>query len=126
MILKLGVELMKRALPQLVIALHKKGTERALRQWPLVTLLVHEHAEFHIDVGELREGIVVAVERGTTEREEALLLFRKDVRLHSPNLVQTDPPLFQRRIVEKGGQLLIVDCLNFRDNKRRNFANRRE
>src|SRR2546423_8104439 len=50
-ILKLSIELVKGAFPQLVIALHEKRAERTLGQRFFFAFVVDEDAELHVDVG---------------------------------------------------------------------------
>ena len=46
--------------------------------------------------------------------------------LHPPDLVQGDPPFFQRRIVEVLGKLPVLDRLDFRRDEGRGLADFRE
>src|SRR6266567_8270089 len=62
MILEFGVELMKSAFPQLVVPFHEKRTERTLRQRSFAAGRVSQQAELHVHVGQLRKGVVVAIE----------------------------------------------------------------
>ena len=84
-----------------MIALDEKGAVGALGERPLDAFFVDDHAELHVDIGQLGEGIGVAVERRAPEREQSLLLFGKHVRLHPADLAQAHAPFRERGIVEK-------------------------
>ena len=84
--------------------------------------LVGQHAELHVDVGQLRKRVVVAAERDAAERENPFLRLGKHVRLHPANLAQLRPPLRQRRIDNELRELVIGNRLDFRDEKRRRLA----
>src|SRR5205085_1219487 len=75
-VLEFVVELVKGALSQFVVAFDEKRAERALSERLLFTLVVDQHAKLHVDVGQLRECFVVAVERGVAEGQEALFRLR--------------------------------------------------
>src|SRR5450432_4724616 len=79
-ILKFAIKLMERAFAYFMIALHQKRAERTLTERAFLALLVEQRAEFHVDVGELRKGVVVAIKRGAAEREQALLRLREHMR----------------------------------------------
>src|SRR5713101_850796 len=83
MVLEFGVELMKSAFPQLVVPLHEKGTERTLRQRSFAAGRVSQQAELHVHVGQLRKGVVVAIECGAAEREQSFLRFGEHMRFHA-------------------------------------------
>ena len=98
-VFELFVELVEGALTQCVIALNKKRTERALCERMFAALLVEQSAEFHIDVGQLRERVVVAIECDVAESEQPFFCFGKNVRLHAANLFQLRSPRSQNGIV---------------------------
>ncbi len=117
MILELGVELVKGAFPQRVIALHKEAAVGALRERPLLAFLVDQDAELHVDIGQLRKGVVVAIECRAPEGEKTLFFFRKHMRLHPADLAQPDLPLRKRGVFQELGELLVRDRLDFRDDE---------
>ena len=125
MILELGVKLMESLLPQSVIALDQEGAERALGQRTFLALGISQRAELHVHIGQLREGIVIAVERGTAEREQAFLRFREHVRLVPPDFFQARAPFRECGIAQIRRECFVVDRLNFRNQKRRGFADLR-
>ena len=100
-----------------MIALDEERAEGALRECAFLAFLFEEHAEFHVDIRQLREGVVVAVERRAAEREQTLLLFGKNVRFHPADFVQPDAPFRQRRIVEELREMLVLDRLDLRDDE---------
>ena len=78
MILEFVVELLKARFAQTGSRLTQERTERALRERMLRGLLVEQRAEFHVDIGQLRESVVIAIERGSAEREEAFFAFAQE------------------------------------------------
>lgn len=68
---------------QLGIALDQERAECALRKRLLASFRINQDAEFHVHVRQLRKRVVVTVERGTAEREQAFFRFGKHVWLQA-------------------------------------------
>ncbi len=120
MILKLGVKLMKSAFA----AIRGSGLTRnelnelwvSGRSRPASSI---KHAKFHVDVGELRKRVVIAIERGGC-RTRAIRSSRSDKtcgfmrRILCSLIRQSASAGFGNEL----GELCIVDRLNFRDDER--------
>ncbi len=111
---ELRVELVKGALADLRVALLEEGREAALRKRALISLLVGEHAKFHVHVCELRECLVVPRHRAGAERKQALLGAAERMRLEAADPFQVNPPLREHGIGEETGEHLVVDGLDLR------------
>ena len=122
MILELGVKLMERGFPDGGVALDEEGGKGALGEGALDPFFIGQHAEFHIDVGELGEGLVMPVDDARAEGHEALFRLGKGVRTHPADFAEADIPIGEVGIGEEGGELRIVDGLDFRRDERGGFA----
>ena len=122
MVLKFGVELMESPFAQLVVPFHEKRAERTLGQRFFAAGRIGQYAELHVHVGQLRKGVVVAVECGAAEREQSFLRFGEHMRFHAADLMQLDSPFRERRIGHELGELLVIDRLNLRNDERARLA----
>jgi len=64
-----ALEMKKGWFAQFGIAFYQKRTEGTLRQRALFTILIGEDPELHVNVGQLRKRVVVAVKRGGAESD---------------------------------------------------------
>ena len=121
MILEFVVELVESALPQAAIAFQQERTVGALGKWFFPAIDVDQHAKFHVHIGQLRERVVVAIERDCPEREQAFLALAQDMRAHPADFVERNVPILQSRIGDELLPACVVDRLNFRDDKGGSF-----
>ena len=125
MILKFLVELMESALSQAVIAFHQERAVGALGERFLPAFVVNEHAEFHVDVGQLRKRVVVTIERGTPRASRRSSRSERTCGLIRRILCSG---IFQPSALDRNEFLpasFIVDRLNFRHYKSGNSGDRR-
>ena len=87
---------------------------------------VNKDAKLHIHIGQLRKRVVVTTEGDAAERQQTFLGHGKHIRFHPPDFVQLDSPILQRRIGDEIGEPFIVDCQDFRHNKRCGLGNFRK
>ena len=121
MILEFVVELFESALSQAAIAFQQERTVGALGERFLSAIDVDERPEFHVDIGQLREGVVITMERSAAEGEQAFLTLAQDMRPHPANFVERNLPILQSWIGDELLPVSIVNRLNFRHNKSGSF-----
>ena len=88
--------------------------------------LIDQDAELHVNIGQLRKGVVVTAECESAQRQKAFLGNRKHMRLHSADFVQLDSPILQSWIGSELSKLFVVDREDFRNDKRCCFADLRK
>ena len=113
---------MERATAHLRIAIDEKRRKRALRERPLLAVLVQHGAEFHIDIRELREGLVMSMDRARAQRQQPLLGFAEGVRTHPADFLQRKHPRLEQRIGEHLCKGRIFDALNLRRDECAHFT----
>ena len=118
MVGELPVKLVKGRLAQSGVAFLEKRRVRALREFDLVAVLVADHAELHVHVGQLRKRLAVARQRGAPESKQPFLRFGKDVRLEAAQLFQADFPWTQRRVGQETRKRLVGHGLDFGGHER--------
>src|SRR5207244_11747098 len=80
MILKFIIELFESALSQIAVAFQQERAVGALGEGFLAAIGVNENAEFHVHIGQMRKGVVLAIEGGGAEREQTFFAFAQHMR----------------------------------------------